>query len=122
MITVNPEVGSFRRQGVHVCVYINTCLFALSLKGGGQHLREEFEEDRKKELHERNDDKHHKGHQTEQVSAGPHQLSTQRRTMLMSENVEGNMSQCSRHCAVVYRGVFACKIHYMCAETLPVLF
>lgn len=56
------------------CVYMNTCLFGLRLEGGGQHLGEEFEEDRQEKLHERNDDKHHEGDQAEQVGAGPHQL------------------------------------------------
>lgn len=65
---------SLKQQGVCVCVYMNTYLFGLCLEGGGQHLRKEFEEDWKKELHKRNNDKHHEGHQTEQVSAGPHQL------------------------------------------------
>lgn len=69
---MNPVARSFRRQDV--CVYMNTCLFTLCLEGGGQHLWKEFEEDRKKELHERNDDKHREGHQTEQVSTGPQQL------------------------------------------------
>ena len=54
-----------------------TCLLCLCLEGGGQHLWEELEEDREKELHEWNNDKDHEGHQTKQVSAGPHQLQTQ---------------------------------------------
>jgi len=61
---------------VRVC-NMYTCLFGLRLEGGGQHLREEFEEDGKKELHERNDDEHREGHQAEQVNAGPQQLEAQ---------------------------------------------
>ena len=57
-----------------VCVYMSTCLFGLRLEGGGQHLWEQLEEYGEEELHERDDDKHHEGHQTEKVSAGPHQL------------------------------------------------
>lgn len=71
---MKPVMRSCRWQSVCVCVYMNTCLFGLCLKGGRQHLREKFEEDGKKELHERNDDKDHEGHQTEEVSAGSHQL------------------------------------------------
>lgn len=59
-------------------MYTNTCLFGLRFKCGGQHFWEQFEEDGKKKLHERNNDKHHEGHQTEEVSAGPHQLQTQK--------------------------------------------
>lgn len=57
-----------------VVSYTNTCLFRLRLKGGRQHFWEKFEKDGKKELHERDDDKHHKGHEAEEVSAGPQQL------------------------------------------------
>lgn len=59
-------------------MYMKTCLFGLRLKSGGQHLREELEEDGEKELHERNNDEHHEGHETKQVSTGPHQLKTKK--------------------------------------------
>ena len=80
---MNPVVRSFRRQCV--CVYMNTCLFGLCLEGGGQHLWEEFEKDGEQELHERNDDEDREGHQTEEVSAGPHQLETQSKISSMSD-------------------------------------
>lgn len=60
-----------------MCVCVCTCLFRLCLKGGGQHLWEELEEDWEKELHKGNNDEDHEGHQAEQVSAGPHQLQTE---------------------------------------------
>lgn len=65
---------SFRQ--LRACV-VCTCLLCLGLKGGGQHLWEELEEDWEKELHKRNNDKDHEGQQTEQVSTGPHQLQTE---------------------------------------------
>lgn len=58
---------------LRACV-VCTCLLRLCLKGGGQHLWEELQEDWEKELHKRNNDKDHEGHQTEEVSTGPHQL------------------------------------------------
>lgn len=72
---MNPVEGQFGGTVcLPVCVYLSSCLFGLCLEGGGQHLWEKLKEDWKKELHEWNDDKHHEGHQTEEVSAGPHQL------------------------------------------------
>lgn len=61
---------------LRACV-VCTCLLRLCLKGGGQHLWEELQEDWEKELHKRNNDKDHEGHQTEEVSTGPHQLQTE---------------------------------------------
>lgn len=76
-----------------VCVYMYTCLFGLCLEGGGQHLWEQLEEHGEEELHERNDDENHEGHQTEEVSTGPHQLETQTETKLTSQNVLANTGQ-----------------------------
>lgn len=74
IIPMNPIISSLRQQSVCMGMCVCACLFGLRLKGGGQHLWEQFEEDGKKELHEGDDDKHHEGHQTEEVSTGPHQL------------------------------------------------
>lgn len=74
IIPMNPIISSLRQQSVYMGMCVCACLFGLRLKGGGQHLWEQFEEDGKKELHEGDDDKHHEGHQTEEVSTGPHQL------------------------------------------------
>lgn len=72
---------------------MSTCLFGLCLKGGGKHLWEQLKEDGKEEFHERNNDEHHEWHQTEEVSAGPHQLEIETQKMIRSQNVAANTSQ-----------------------------
>lgn len=102
-----------------VSVYMSTCLFRLCLKGGGQHLWEEFEEYRKKELHEGNNDEHHEGHQTEQISTGPHQLEMQRKPIPLEHKTGIDMILISNW--LLYSCV-TCKLQNTCTETLPVWF
>lgn len=74
IITMKAAAGPTVGWGIIAKYNMSTCLFGLSLEGRRQHFREKFEEHGKKELHEGNNDKDHEGHQSKQISTGPHQL------------------------------------------------
>lgn len=55
-------------------VWCGPDLLGLRLKGGREHVREEFQCHRQQELHERNDDEHQEGEEPEHICTRPQEL------------------------------------------------
>lgn len=82
---------------------ISTYLLCLCLKGGRQHVGEEFQSYRKQELHEGNDDKHQERKKSEDIST-------------CSEKLKGNLKKE----IISANGTDLCKLMESLSETMSI--